>query len=399
MTEHLRRAELDAALALMAERASEHDRYATFPHEAFDALRPTGALSLTVPAACGGGGGGLADCCELVEALGRADASVALVVALHSVFHASLAHPENPWPAPVRERVQRSTVAEGALVNALRVEPELGTPARGGLPATLATRLGGDRGWRLSGRKIYTTGIPRLRWLAVWARTLGNGSGTGDGDGNVEPLVGTFLVEAGTPGYRIEPTWDHLGMRATRSDDVIFDGVEIPTEHAVALTPAGTLPIEALDPAFLAWNNLVLSSIYHGVALAARDWLIGYLNERTPTSLGAPLATLPRFQQAVGEIEALLHANGRLIHGTAAEVDDGPDRDAASRGSALVKRTATANAIRAVEIGISLIGNPALSRRNPLERHYRDVLCSRIHTPQDDTIVLMAGRAALATRQ
>ena len=64
-----------------------------------------------------------------------------------------------------------------------------------------------------------------------------------------------------------------------------------------------------------------------------------------------------------------------------------------------MKRTATANAIRAVEIGISLIGNPALSRRNPLERHYRDVLCSRIHTPQDDTIVLMAGRAALATRQ
>jgi alkylation response protein AidB-like acyl-CoA dehydrogenase len=394
--EHLRRAELDEALATMAARASEHDRTATFPHEAFDALRPTGALSLTVPTACGGGGGGLAACCELVEALGRADASVALVVALHSIFHSGLAHPENPWPADVRERVQRSAVEEGSLVNALRVEPELGTPARGGLPATVATRRA-DGGWRLSGHKIYTTGIPRLRWLAVWARTQGGDAGPGAGNGSGEPLVGTFLVEAGTPGYRVEPTWDHLGMRATRSDDVIFTDVEVPAERAVALAPAAALPIEALDPAFLAWNNLVLSSIYHGVALAARDWLVGYLNERTPTSLGAPLATLPRFQQAVGEIEALLHANGRLIHGTAAEVDDGPDRDAAARGSALVKRTATANAIRAVEIGISLIGNPALSRRNPLERHYRDVLCSRIHTPQDDTIVLMAGRAALAT--
>lgn len=389
VTLHLRRAELDEALAAMAARASEHDREATFPHEAFDALLPTGALSLTVPAALGGGGGGLADCCELVEALGRADASVALVVALHSIFHSSLAHPDNPWPAAVREVVQRSAVEEGALVNALRVEPELGTPARGGLPATLATRRDGG-GWTLSGHKIYTTGIPRLSWLAVWARTPG-------GNGAGEPLVGTFLVEAGSPGYRVEPTWDHLGMRATRSDDVIFSDVEVPEAYAVALAPAGAMPIEALDPAFLAWNNLVLSSIYHGVALAARDWLVGYLNERTPTSLGAPLATLPRFQQAVGEIEALLHANGRLIHSTAAEVDDGPDRDAAARGSALVKRTATANAIRAVEIGISLIGNPALSRRNPLERHYRDVLCSRIHTPQDDTIVLMAGRAALAT--
>src|SRR5690349_5827685 len=67
VTLHLRRAELDEALAAMAARASEHDREATFPHEAFDALLPTGALSLTVPAALGGGGGGLADCCELVE--------------------------------------------------------------------------------------------------------------------------------------------------------------------------------------------------------------------------------------------------------------------------------------------------------------------------------------------
>ena len=53
------------------------------------------------------------------------------------------------------------------------------------------------------------------------------------------------------------------------------------------------------------------------MARSARDWLVGYLNERTPTNLGAPLATLPRFQEAVGEIEALLYANERLIHGTA----------------------------------------------------------------------------------
>jgi len=123
---------------------------------------------------------------------------------------------------------------------------------------------------------------------------------------------------------------------------------------------------------------------------------VGYLNERTPTNLGAPLATLPRFQAAVGEIEALLHANERLIHGTAGEVDDGPDRRGAAAGSSLVKRSATANAIRAVETGIALIGNPGLSRHHPIERHYRDVLCSRIHTPQDDTIALSAGKAALA---
>ena len=45
---------------------------------------------------------------------------------------------------------------------------------------------------------------------------------------------------------------------------------------------------------------------------------------------------------------------------------------------------------------IELTGNPGLSRKNPLERHYRDVLCSRIHSPQNDTILVGAGRAGFA---
>jgi len=376
---------LDQALIAIASRAAEHDRDGSFPHEAFDLLHDVGALTLTAPVEVGGAGGGMAPACRLVEAVGTADASVALVLSQHLLYHAVLGRADNRWPPAVRRRVQESSAQGVALINALRVEPELGTPARGGLPATIAHRLPGDRGWRLTGRKTYSTGIPRLRWLAVWART-----------DDPEPLVGTFLVEAGTPGYRVEETWDHLGMRATRSDDVIFDGAEIPLDHAVEVAPAGTAPAAARDPWFLAWNNLIISSIYNGVARAARDWLVGYLNERTPTSLGAPLATLPRFQEAVGEIEALLHANERLLHGSALEVDQGPDSTGAAAGSGLVKRAATANAIRAVEIGIALIGNPGLSRHHPIERHYRDVLCSRIHTPQDDTIALAAGKAALA---
>ncbi len=386
MTAVVTRRTLGDALAVIAGRASAHDRDGSFPHEAFDALQEAGALTLTAPADIGGGGGGLADACRLVEAVGAADPSVALVLSQHLLFHAVLGRPDNPWPAAVRQRVQQSSIEGVALINALRVEPDLGTPARGGLPATVAQRVP-DGGWRLTGRKIYSTGIPRLRWLAVWARS-----------DDPEPLVGTFLVEAGTPGYRVEETWDHLGMRATRSDDVIFEGAEIPLEQAVAVAPAGTVAAETRDPSFLAWNNLVISSIYNGVARSARDWLVGYLNERTPANLGAPLASLHRFQEAVGEIEALLYANERLIHGTAREVDDGPDSVGAATGSSLVKRTATANAIRSVEIGITLIGNPGLSRHHPIERHYRDVLCSRIHSPQDDTIVLAAGRAALAPK-
>ena len=46
---------------------------------------------------------------------------------------------------------------------------------------------------------------------------------------------------------------------------------------------------------------------------------------------------------------------------------------------------------------VALIGNPGLSWHNPLECHYREVLCSRIHTPQNDRILLTAGRTAFST--
>lgn len=118
-----------------------------------------------------------------MTAVGRADPSVALVTAQYLMTHAALARPDNPWPAHVRGRVQKSAIEGPALVNALRVEPDLGTPARGGLPATVAARE--DGGYRLTGRKTYCTGIPGLRWMLVWART-----------DDPEPLVGSFLVEA-----------------------------------------------------------------------------------------------------------------------------------------------------------------------------------------------------------
>ena len=61
----------------------------------------------------------------------------------------------------------------------------------------------------------------------------------------------------------------------------------------------------------------------------------------------------------------------------------------------VVKLTVTNNAVAAVEDALSLTGNHGLSRTNPLERHYRDVLCGRVHTPQDDATRIGLGRAAL----
>ena len=127
----------------------------------------------------------------------------------------------------------------------------------------------------------------------------------------VRPPLGSFLVRADSPGIRIERTWDHLGLRASRSDDVIFADTPVPPGATAGLQDS-SLPVPP-DPGFLAWNALGLAALYLGVAAAARDWLVGFLGERTPSALGRPLATLPRFETAVGEIEAALTGAGDLV--------------------------------------------------------------------------------------
>jgi alkylation response protein AidB-like acyl-CoA dehydrogenase len=378
MSDQLAGYRLPDVTAALAKQAEEHDRSAAFPAGGIAEVHAAGLLTATVAPRYGGPGAGLADTVTILRALGHGDPSVALISAMTMFTHALQAI-EPSWP----EALYRDAVAESAqrpvLINTLRVEPELGTPARGGLPVTTARRV--DGGWSLTGHKIFSTGAEGLTWMNVFART------------EDEPArVGGFLVRAGSPGIAIERTWDHLGLRASRSDDVIFTDTPVPDEAMTGL--AEPAPRQG-SPVITAWNALGLTALYLGVADAARDWLLQFLAERTPASLGRPLATLPRFQTAAGEIDAALISAGTLISATAARVDAGDPEALAQAGVA--KLTATRAAINAVSEAVALIGNPGLTRRNPLERHLRDILCSRVHTPQDDSTLTATGRAALAT--
>ncbi len=383
----------DAALlarltALFAATAAEHDNSGAFPRANFEALHTHGLVGLVAPKAFGGGGATLATARRVIAAVARGEPATALILTMTYLQHHALSRSDSRWPTALRERVARDAVAHGALINSLRVEPALGSPARGGLPATTARRHG--EGWRLSGHKLYTTGIDGLRWLAVWGRT----------DDETAPRVGTFLVPRDAAGVRVIASWDHLGLRASGSHEVVFDEVAIPLAHAVDLRPPADWAPDAGSQTDIdahatqqAWMVVLLGSLYDAVAQSARDWLVGFLNQRAPSGLGAPLAGLPRLQETVGEIEALLRTNRVLLDDASAAVDAGRAPPAADSG--LVKYTVTGNAIRAVELALQSSGNHGLTRHNPLERHYRDVLCSRVHTPQDDAVLVAAGRRAL----
>ena len=372
---------LVSVLPEIAAAAAAHDLDASFPFEAFETLHQAGILALTVPAAVGGGGAGLASSANVVERLGAADPSVGLVVMWQLVFHGLISHQPDNWPVGLRDVLQRSAVEDGALINALSAEPDLGSPIRGGVPATTARRQGGpEDGWRVTGHKLYSTGIPALRWLAVVAAT-----------DEATPRVGQFVVDARDGGFVVDETWDHLGLRATASHEVILDGVRprgLRQRPRRGRHPTGEQP------------HLRVERAAHGRALPgdrdpACDWLVAYLNERTPTALGAPLATLPRFQQAVGHIESLLYVNHRLIHDTAAEYDRGDLDEGGEAQAPVIKHVVTKNAVDIVDSAMQLVGNAGLTRSNPLERHHRDVLTGPIHTPQADFTLTNSGRRVL----
>lgn len=373
--------------AQFAATAADHDRDGVFPHDNFATLQRHGLIGLLAPTALGGSGATLGTARRAIGAVARGEPATALILTMTYLQHRAISRADNRWPAHLRERVLRDGAQNGALVNSLRVEPELGSPARGGLPGTVGRRTAD--GWRIDGHKLYTTGIEGLSWLSVWGRT-----------DEPEPRVGIFLVPRHAPGLRVIASWNHLGMRASGSHEVIFDNMTIPLEYGVDLRPPAAWAASADNAADSAayadqqaWMVVLLGTLYDAIARAAQHWLLTFLHARAPASLGAPLSTLARVQEQVGDIAALLRVNEVLLNHTTAEIDAG--RIPSATDSGLLKHTVTANAIRVVEAALKLSGNHGLSRGNPLERHYRDVLCGRIHTPQDDAVLVAAGKAAL----
>ncbi|WP_371495573.1 acyl-CoA/acyl-ACP dehydrogenase [Kitasatospora sp. NBC_00374] len=370
-------ARLPRVVDLLAARAEEHDRDGTFPYQGIEAVHEAGLLTLTVAQKYGGAGGTLADTVRVLAQLGRGDASVAVLTAFTLLQHAEQAR-TGAWPAAGYRRLLTESRRGPALVNTLRAEPE----GAGPLPATVA-RWDGEA-WLLTGRKADCAGAEALAWMAVWARTE-----------EPVPRVGTFLVRGDSEGVEIDPTWDQLGLRASAGHDVILDSVRVGPEGALKLAAPGTAGAaeSAAAETSRAWHDLALCAVHLGVARAAQEWLVRFLQQRTPANLTEPLATLPRYRSALGEIEAALIGAEELVYGLAAGVDRGEASATARTGAAqlLVNRAVTG----AVQQAVALTGNPGLSRRHPLERYLRDVLSGRTHFPADEVVLEATGRAVL----
>lgn len=367
----------DRLAAVVAERAAEHDRAGSFPHEAFRALHEAGYLALTVPEEYGGRGADPLEVALAQERLARGDGAVALGATMHLGLIARLAE-TRAWPEGLFARICREVVEEGALLNAAASEPALGSPQRGGLPATTAARVPG--GWRLDGRKTWTSLAPGLRYATV---------STAIHEAGAEPRRAGFLVPLATPGVRIEETWDNLGMRASGSHDVVLEGAIVPDD---ALLPADDGAGRG-DPR--AWNTIT-GAVYLGIAGAARDYAVEYARTRRPSALPGPIAELQTIQHRVAQIDLILLQARAVLFGVAEAWLAQPEaRGLLAPQLAAGKYLATNGAIAVTDLALRVVGAAGLARSQPLERYFRDVRAGLGHPPADDAALTQIGKAAL----
>lgn len=365
------------------ERAFENDRLGRFPTENFAELKAAGYHALSVPERFGGRGADLLSVVLAQLALGKGDGSTALAMNMHLMTMGG-AGESMPWPPATYERLCREVVTDGALLNSAAAEPELGSPASGGRPATLARPVAG--GWRLSGRKTFVSASPALTYFIVLA-TLA--------DGADPPLVESFLVRNGSPGLTIEPTWDVLGMRATASDDLVLDGVFVPEADLLIKRRLGQP--DGRGPANSAWFALTSSAVYLGIAEAARDFAVTFATERKPTALGGrAIRELPAVQWRAADMEMALITARTLLLSAAEAWSALPERRAElAPAIATAKVTAVDNAIRVVDLALRLVGGVGLHKQYPLERYYRDVRAGLSHPPIEDRAREQIGKSVL----
>ncbi|WP_216215388.1 acyl-CoA dehydrogenase family protein [Amycolatopsis aidingensis] len=340
-----------------AERAAEHDRDNSFPHENYEDMRAAGFLRISLPEELGGLGGGMADILPAIERLAMGDGATALAVNMHI---SPLGQWSSVWRRTGDERLAEflRLAAEDKLVWAA-VTSEIGTPNLMTDARTTATKVAG--GYLLNGRKNFGTNTSVATHCSTTARYE---------DPELGPRLMLFRVALDDPAVTIHQTWDMMGMRATQSNDVEYKDLFVPEESLVHSLPVGHLDARVMETVF-AWAMPAFGAVYSGVAAGALDWAKRQLIRRG-------LASSARVQDTVAECEILLESSRSVLYrhadefGSRRAIEELTVQEGLSR-CALVKYVCTNNATEIFRKLVDAVGGASYVRKLPFERMWRDV--------------------------
>jgi len=355
----------DDLLARCASRAARYDDEHSFFTEDFEELRSAGYLQAAVPAELGGLGLSLADVVRLQRRLAYFAAPTALAINMHFYWTGVAA---DLWRAGDRslqwlleESVRGEVFAAG--------HAESGNDIPVLLSTTKAERVEG--GYRFTGRKSFGSLGPVWTWLGI------HGLDTSDPQA---PKVVHGFMPRDAKNFRIEETWDVMGMRATRSEDTILEGTFIPDEYISRIVPAGAAGLDRFVLAIFAWALIGFGNVYYGLARRAVDMTLEAVKSRRALALSRPMAYHPEVQHRVAEMGLALEAIEPHLDRIAADWSEGVNHGAFWPAKIMAaKYHAVEGSWRVVDLALEVSGGFGIFRRSGLERMFRDARLGRFH--------------------
>lgn len=360
--------------------AGAWDRRGAFDRGVLRKLGELGFLGMLVPERYGGLGLDLPTCLVALEELARADAALALTVAIQNgpVPAVLLAHgSESQKAAWLPDLASGARIAGFALS-----EAQAGSDPS----AMTTTAVARDGSWTISGAKKWVTNGASADLMLIFARTGEDASG--------RVAAGAFLVDTDAPGYRAGDREKTMGLRASETVSVELDALEVGEESLVGDPRAGLrYALEALD-----LGRLGIGAQAVGIAQAALEHAVRYAHERRQfdrpiASFGAVRGKLARMAARVAASRALVMEGARVWEARDALQDGDPPVRASS---AMAKLIASETATWATEEAVRIFGGYGFMREYPVEKLMRDAKGTEIYEGTSEILRLVIGRSLKA---
>jgi len=338
---------------------TEKDR--ELPRLLFESLAAAGFFKLLIPRTVGGAEIDLPTYVQVLEELGKADASTGWLVNQCAVFATYAAQMPRDIARSIWIDTPHSVVAN--------------------TPVATAQAVVVPGGYRVTGRQGFSSGCRHAAWLAARALIQENGQTRLLEDQPEERYLFVPAAEA-----ELLDTWQVRGMRGTGTHHFVVKDVFVPAERTV---PQAGAPLLEDGPLYQFPRRLLFASgdaaVALGTAHACLDAFFDLAGAKTPRSMQTTLRDQPVIQATVGRSEAQRRSARAFLTEAVRDVwSEAISTGAISSDRRAVLRLATTHAIRlAVEIVDSVYnacGVTTIFEGNPIQRYFQDIHVISQHT-------------------
>jgi hypothetical protein len=342
------------AARVLAPRAAGLDIEGGFPRESLREAAALGLLGINVPEALGGVEAGAVAYALAVIELGRVCASTTVALTVSNMVAEVVA--KFGTPAQAESYVPRLCSGELAVGGFALSESGAGSDPSG--MRTRATKT--DKGWVLSGQKLWITSGTDAGLFVVWARTADLPGSAG---------ITAFLVPGDAPGLVRGKPEHKMGQHGSTTTALEFNDIELGDDALLGEEGRGfRVAMMALDG-----GRIGIAALALGCGLAATDFARDYALERQ--QFGQAIAGFQAIQWMLADSATELDAAKMLLLRAAWLKEQGkPFTTEASMAKLMASERGHAACDRAIQV----LGGYGYSREYPVERYLRDVRVTRI---------------------